>query len=227
MQELILGYEQSGNLHHAYLLEGEHEVLVPAITSFIESRLKISTRGNPDVLVLQYNSFGIDEGRYLQGLESLHATAGTRKIFIIAFHFITREAQNAFLKLFEEPLPGTHFFLVTPSAHMLLPTLRSRLHIIAVAHSAKKEGALAEKFLKTVPAKRVELFKKILDAKDKPALLVFLNDLEAQLYQDINFTKAPETRMFEEIQKVRRYLYDTGPLLKMLLEHLSLLVPVR
>ena len=225
MEHLTL-HAKKGILHHAYLIEGDRAVLVPALRDFVEGELKLPTRGNPDVLVLEYESFGIDEGRYLSGLESFKAAQGGIKIFILAFHFITREAQNAFLKLFEEPLPGTHFFLVTASADLLLPTLRSRLMIIEKNKSGTLSGdVLAQKFLTTSPSKRIELFKKMLDEKDKAGILSFLNALEVRLYDRLEVAK--NLALFSELQKVRGYATDTSASLKMLLEHLSLIIPAK
>ena len=237
-------------LHHAYLIEGEREAVLPELLAFVENDLEMPARGNPDVLVLEYETFGIDEGRYLQGLEGLKPAVGARKIFIVAFHFITREAQNAFLKLFEEPFPGTHFFLITRSASVLLPTLRSRLQVIRrppplwtpgvhnghpVSIMRKSGGrqrraagaSLAEKFLKTAPGKRIDLFKGMLEEKDKVAALAFLSDLEVALYNSATHSVSGNTRAFEEIQRVRGYVYDSGAMLKMLLEHLALTVPAK
>ena len=55
---------------------------------------------------------------------------GGKKIFVISTNSITREAQNSLLKIFEEPTEGTHFFLILSSSRILIPTLKSRLHVI-------------------------------------------------------------------------------------------------
>ncbi|OGG46990.1 hypothetical protein A2671_00400 [Candidatus Kaiserbacteria bacterium RIFCSPHIGHO2_01_FULL_49_13] len=225
MQGLIDQFKQSGKLHHAILLEGERAALLPQLLAFLEKEvLGIPIRGNPDVQIFQYDTFGIDEGRYVQGLESTRAVGKEGwRIFVICFNFITREAQNAFLKLFEEPNPGTHFFLVTRSAATLLPTLRSRLHIVG-APNRDRIHPLVQKFLKTAPAKRIELFKKILDEKDKAGAITFLNALEVHLYKEGAIEKNADT--FAAIQEARGYLGDTGAMMKMLLEYVALRTPV-
>ena len=86
-------------------------------------------------------------------------------------------------------------------------------------------ASLAEKFLKTAPGKRIDLFKGMLEEKDKVAALAFLSDLEVALYNSATHSVSGNTRAFEEIQRVRGYLYDNGPMLKMLLDHLALAVP--
>ena len=226
VEELTKNFKRGGVLHHAYLVEGDRDIIVPELFGFIEKELGISSRGNPDVLVFEYETFGIDEGRYIKNLESLKPVAGTRKIFIIAFHFITREAQNAFLKLFEEPNPSTHFFIITRSAEVLLPTLRSRLQVLT-HFKENKSSELAKAFLKAVPGKRMDLVKKMLEMKDKHSVISFLDALERELYAPGSLSFPGRARIFEEIQKVRGYAGDTGALLKMLLEHLALMAPAK
>lgn len=51
---------------------------------------------------------------------------GTRLVVIEDAHLLTIEAQNALLKLIEEPPAGTVFILVTDRVEALLPTVRSR-----------------------------------------------------------------------------------------------------
>lgn len=52
--------------------------------------------------------------------------SGDRVIIIDNADRMTRSAQNAFLKMLEEPVPKTHFILTTHSPQNLLPTVRSR-----------------------------------------------------------------------------------------------------
>lgn len=43
---------------------------------------------------------------------------------------MTQQAQNAFLKILEEPTQGVYFFLLTTNASALLPTVRSRAPVV-------------------------------------------------------------------------------------------------
>lgn len=51
---------------------------------------------------------------------------GSRVIIIDNADRMTSSAQNAFLKMLEEPVPNTHFILTTHNPQSLLPTVRSR-----------------------------------------------------------------------------------------------------
>jgi DNA polymerase-3 subunit delta' len=85
----------------------------------------------PDLITIKPEdkpSILIDQVRGLvQALSlSLYYRDGTRVVVIDEAHALTPEAQNALLKLIEEPPPSTLFVLVTHSVESLLPTVRSR-----------------------------------------------------------------------------------------------------
>jgi len=220
MHELIEQYKKSGHLHHAYLLEGEKDTLLPAVLSFVGETLGISVRGNPDVLVHTCETLTIEESRFIENLEGLRALKGGKKIFVIAFDFMTREAQNALLKLLEEPLSGTHFFLITSLREVLLPTLLSRLQII-LGGSAVGNDELAQHFLSRAPGKRMELLKDIVENRDRAAARVFLDTLERILYRRSSEDAAVKED-FGSIMLAKKYLGDQSASVKMLLEHVSL-----
>lgn len=71
---------------------------------------------------------GIDDARELIA-ESYIATKEAKYLLVCARSF-RNEAQNALLKVIEEPPLGICIFLVTSSKSALLPTIRSRLALI-------------------------------------------------------------------------------------------------
>ena len=105
--KLEIGNSRSG-LHHAYLLEGIAESILKELHEFLEEGLSFHIKGNPDFWHGAFDTFGIDDGRALKEMQS-RRPVGERKIFIVQANFFTREAQNALLKVFEEPTPNTHF----------------------------------------------------------------------------------------------------------------------
>lgn len=83
--------------------------------------------------------------RQLEHLLSLKVpgTAPIRRVIIIdQAHTLTHEAQNALLKMLEEPPADTVFILTSPSVQQLLPTVRSRLQTIDVVKPQR--GVLLE-----------------------------------------------------------------------------------
>ncbi|MBN1165458.1 MAG: AAA family ATPase [Candidatus Krumholzibacteriota bacterium] len=72
-------------------------------------------------------SIGIDQIREVIEAVSKQPYQGKRSVVILfEAHLATREAQNAFLKLLEEPPSSTQIILVTEYPHRLLPTIISR-----------------------------------------------------------------------------------------------------
>lgn len=225
------------NLHHAYILEGEREALLDRLLKFLDGELGITIRGNPDFYLREVDSFGIDDARTLKERASMKSSLGGKKIFIVASRVITDQAQNALLKLFEEPTADTHFFLLTQNALELLPTLRSRM-IQATTKSEVTDSHSNSKvktFIKATPSKRIDIIAEIVKelTKDEEKGLVkgraqhFLSELELEVHKNldlVNITQAEQV-FLKELLQVREYLQDQGSSPKMLLEHISLLLP--
>jgi DNA polymerase III delta prime subunit len=136
------------------------------------------------------------------------------------------------LKLFEEPRGDTHFFLVIPSLDNIISTFRSRLFVIDT-----NETIISlinpRQFLEMPMGERMDAVKKICSSvsdeeKSKIEIIKFINVLEVELKKNINFLKIEkkDLDLFEEIEKVRQYAGEQSPSLKMLLEHMSLILPV-
>jgi DNA polymerase III delta prime subunit len=220
----------SKNLHHAYIIEGDRVIIIEELKNFLEKELKFTTQGNPDFYLAEYDKLGVDEAREVVERQQQKAMSGERKIFALAASSITREAQNSLLKIFEEPTPGTHFFLIVPSAERLLPTLKSRAVILKAENSraALEKGGAATKFLKANPAKRLEIVKEMLADLEKEKIvkadfLSFLNEIEKLKSYDISKeTKKNERLGVEELLKMRNYLQDQSSSAKLILEYLAL-----
>lgn len=78
-------------------------------------------------------AIGIDRIRELDRFLSLKVPASSelnRAVIIENSHLLTLEAQNAVLKLLEEPPEGTILILTADRSQSLLPTIRSRTQII-------------------------------------------------------------------------------------------------
>jgi DNA polymerase III delta' subunit len=82
--------------------------------------LVVRPKDKPSILIEQIRSL-------IQALSlSLYHPSGVRIVLIDDAEQMTVEAQNALLKLIEEPPPQTIFLLVTERLESLLPTVRSR-----------------------------------------------------------------------------------------------------
>lgn len=212
-------------LGNTYLAAGNSED-IPEILAFL-GKEGFDTEGNPDLYVKAYTHFGIDEARELRSRAFLRAISG-RRIFIIATPDMNREAQNALLKILEEPPGDALFFFILPSPESLLPTLRSRTQMLKL-EKRKEKNSDAEAFLKATPEKRLDLLKPLLekdedDKRDLGAILAFLAALEARLEKHPEGLPAGRHGL-HTIYRARKYITDKGALVKPLLEQVALLLP--
>ncbi|HJN62624.1 MAG TPA: hypothetical protein QGH03_00085 [Candidatus Paceibacterota bacterium] len=213
-------------LHHAYCLEGDVAFIKEELLKNLGKILSFKTEANPDFLHIEFDKFGIDDGRRISDFQIKKAVTGDRKIIVIGVKTITMEAQNSLLKTFEEPAPNTHFFLIIPSSEVLLPTLKSRLQIQKIIPKETKTS-LGNKFLKGSKKEKLNIVREIVEEKDKGQAIKLLDEIEVLFYKKINIKnlKPDEILFIETINKFRSYLNDRSPSLKMLLEHLALITP--
>ncbi len=222
MQFLIDSYKKTGQLHHVYILEGEKESTREKLYHFLENELEEKVKGNPDLWHTRHETLTIDDARELRDTQANKAISTGRKLFIIETRFMTIEAQNALLKVFEEPTPNTYFFIITPTAEVFLPTLKSRVVRIAVEGNENDAQELAQDFLKNSYKKRLETVAGIVEEKDKGQAIELINALLVELHDK----KQKDTQVMQELLTTRNYLNDRSPSLKLLLEHIALIVPV-
>ncbi|HVT74984.1 MAG TPA: hypothetical protein VHD69_01015 [Candidatus Paceibacterota bacterium] len=205
-------------LHHAYFIEGDRAAALAELEAFLDKAFGIVRQGHPDVHYAEYDSLGIDESRALQDMQALRPIRGDRKIFILVASAITSEAQNSLLKVFEEPTPGTHFFVISLSARILLPTLRSRM-VVVVHETAKKNDARrdAKNFIPMSPKSRLAFVAPLIEEKDKARAEEFLHAVIAELHREKMM--AP----IKELLALVSYLKDRSSSLKLILERAALL----
>jgi DNA polymerase III delta prime subunit len=215
-------------LHHAYLLEGERALLIEEVISFFDKN-NIASKGNSDFVISQFDTLAVDDARTIKERQ-MNRALGEKKIFILGFNFITREAQNSLLKVFEEPTENSHFFVIVPGAEILLPTLRSRLQLLRGETNPLKvspHAAQAKKFFKASKRERLELVKALVEAiadeeKGKMDAIAFVNGLEIELHANLDPKKPESVEALNQILKCRGYLQDRSSSVKMILEHLAL-----
>ncbi len=227
------------NLHHAYLIEGAREEIVPEIFSFCEN-LNIKTSGNPDFCHITIDNFKIDEAFDLRSMSGNRSFSPAKKIFVISVNSFSLDAQNVLLKMFEEPIENTHFFLVVPDTNSLLKTLVSRFYVISARQGLAEEAKSAEKFINMPLQKRIDFIKELLvepEEEDserneivvldstRSKALKFLNALESTLHKKLISKGTFDTGFFEHIFKVREFLRMPGSSTKTLMESVALIVP--
>ena len=217
-------------MHHTYLYFGSTDLL-PALAAHARKIFNFPDLHSPDVRILSYEKFVIEESRALRESAQMRSVSG-RSLFIIAAASMTSEAQQALLKLFEEPQESTIFVLLVPHG-MIIPTLRSRMTTYIYQGLTLIDISrlnLAKTFLAmTHTARSAEIAKMLKNEENaRERVRDFINALEQALHTALTKSKGKKEfrEGLEDIANVRSYLSDRSPSLKMLLEHLALALPI-
>ncbi len=229
MKFLSNWFKKYGTLHHSHFLVGDFDSLVLDLELFFEKELSFSVKANPDYWKSKFSMFGIEEGRLVSNLQS-KKSFNNRKIFVIGVESFSLEAQNALLKMFEEPTGNTHFFIIAPSAEILLPTLRSRMLIVPLSDYSDREDHLlktGEAFFKANSKQRSLIIENIVEDKDKTRAISLLDSIE--VYGRDIFLKKHQVRLngstLLDIINLKKYLRSRSPSVKIILEHISSIIP--
>lgn len=217
--------------HHSFVIEAGAEEGIAAAQAWAEKEIGMKAEANPDFVVLQYGLLSVEDARKVSEVAAGAPFAGEHKVVVIAASRAYHEAQNALLKIFEEPPPDTYLFLVLPSLGGLLPTLRSRVQELAVKESSKKISEEAEKFIGATKEKRSAIIKKLASGKDederrenREEAIAIVNGIEAAAYKQKK-RDGYAVALLSDIAELRGHLYDRSAPMKMILEHLSLVTP--
>lgn len=220
--------------HHAFVIPAEAEEGIKTAETYIEKEVGMKVRGNPDVVVLRYGLLSVEDARSIFDIAAQAPVVGETRVIIIVASRAYHEAQNALLKLFEEPPKGTVLFLILPSIGGLLPTLRSRVQVLKTAGSTEPGAEIpevAEKFLDVTKEKRSAMIKKLASGKDederranRDEAIAIINGVEQAAHAA--WKKDPSlTALLSDIETLRGHLYDRSAPVRMILEHVSLVLP--
>tara|TARA_Y100000310_G_scaffold345189_1_gene462500 strand:- start:162 stop:857 length:696 start_codon:yes stop_codon:yes gene_type:complete len=226
MEDIFGQLDHKDRLHHAYLVVSNVEAVVSELEKAL-TRVDIPLENNPDYINWEGDLFGIGEARNLKARQSMTSLSG-KKIFVICTRGLTLEAQNALLKTFEEPTPGTHFFLIVPFEDIILPTLRSRM--VKIRDTRLQEENLYKNFLKLSAADRLNLITKVIENKNYSEAIIFLNAIEEQIKKVVK--NIPDQKTIDaisctmsEIETARMRLLAKQGSIKLWLEMICLTAP--
>jgi hypothetical protein len=222
------------DLYHSYVIEGEPETTGVDLLKFLEVHGTIEKQ-SPDVLFQVYESFTIADSGEIIDWHSRSGIGKSKKVCIIATKFINREAEQALLKIIEEPADNTHMFIIVPDASALLGTILSRVQVIKTNDKGNKDiKKEATDFILSSPKQRIDkvagIVKENKSEENSGQLRFyatsFVNELENIFYQKFkkNIKDSKIKFILEEIQKARGYLSTPGASVKMILEHLALVI---
>ena len=164
------------HLPQSLLLTGEPGVGLSTISLYIAELVGV----NP-VIILPEKDEKIDIEKGIISVDIMRRlyndtrtkTTGDRVIIIDYAERMTHQAQNAFLKLLEEPGVGVHFIIVAQSVNKLLPTILSRVEVLDIKNILTKQSEQLLDLLNVTDAtKRSQL---IFMADGRPAELTRLS----------------------------------------------------
>ncbi|MBE6638243.1 MAG: hypothetical protein E7616_02140 [Ruminococcaceae bacterium] len=149
---------KENKLAHAYILEGPagsgKRTFAKAIAATREKDSqfadKILSENSPDLMFFglaeKKKTIGVDTIRTLKNAVYIKPSELDAKFFILTdCQAMTTAAQNAALKILEDPPQNVYFFLCTDSSSALLPTVRSRAQTIRMQIFGENELGLYAK----------------------------------------------------------------------------------
>lgn len=220
------------NLHHASVIFSPVSSFPSIISRLTKDLLKNNIIEEPfqhtDLIVFESVSIGSDDVNFLLDFNSRRAI-GKNKVMIISTQSVTVPAQNALLKIIEEPAPNTFFFFIIPSKSQIIATLLSRLNEIKfdfkIDHLANPL-LNPENFLKQVIANRMEIIKEILVFLEKEKVTrgevcEFITDAISLWDKQKKSTKKESLKA---VVAVEHFMRDSASSMKLCLEYLALAV---
>lgn len=213
--------------HHAVLIvDGEREAVGLALWNELQAI-------SPAHIFFNQTVLDIDTARKI--ISWANTPYNDEKIALISFHTAGIPAQNAMLKILEEPREGVKFILITSSKNNLISTVLSRVH--EVRHKTQEAGSKndtnAKLFLEERPTLRIKLpfITELLsrvdeeDRKDKEAVRGFILQIVDYLGKQSAGGQMIKSKYIEETLQMASYASDPSVSGKVLLEYLSLLLP--
>jgi DNA polymerase-3 subunit delta' len=241
MQEIIDQYKTNGQIHHFHILIGDRFACQSQIENFCDNDFGCATVGNQLFIKRNFDRLLIDDAKEISKRSFMKTGEGNKMVFCVSFNDITREAQNALLKIIEEPSKETYFFLIAPRKDVFLPTVMSRAMVSEISGTAPKSDSgdgsgrgegnenfadevaleiLSDKKTLGEKMKTVEsLVKKIKDKKvEKGVAREIVKKIIIELEKDV----VKNAGALKSLQKIDDYLGDTSASVKLLLEKVVL-----
>jgi DNA polymerase III delta prime subunit len=224
----------SKDLYHSYIVEGDPGTTPAILEEFLIGQGSIE-KGSIDMLCQNYDSFGVDDSAQIKEWHSEERMTEGKRICIISTKFINHDAERALLKMLEEPQANTHFFIIVPQASALLDTIISRSHVICIDRAQDISFKdRAKKFVGSTISKRIDIVAELVeehkDSENSGALrfgaMELIKEIEQIYYERFEKDKTDTTVQYvlAELAKNRDYLRTPGAGVKMILEHIALVI---
>jgi hypothetical protein len=187
--------------HHAVLVRASWEEVEEALRTLLKVG---SWSSDPDVVLHAYDDMGVEDARALRARASEQPLSRTVVTYVISAKRMTREAQNALLKLFEDPPRVARFVVVLPTHTFVAPTLLSRFFVITarrtLAHDTERLPALGE-------------LSALGDTLKKDP------DLTERILGLLHFSHSSNVSTLRAVHTLQKFYQSKGASSKMLIEH--------
>lgn len=207
--------------HHAHLLRHEWST-IPELVRDLE------VDSEEAIFCSMYETVGLTEVASLKEMAARRPVVGKSQLLVVAARKISFEAQQALLKLLEEPPKETNFLFILEPQAVVLPTLQSRFFEIATVAPAVPVSQAYLDFVAHSYADRLELITAQLAKKDQQWLTYMKVGAGREAQKLV--TEAREgratTQALSALAFITEHLGERGASNKQLLELLALTVPV-
>lgn len=197
--------------HHAVLYIAGHHSVVP--------ELRTIDLASPDVSLVEESPVSIGTVRQLISDAYRRPLVSTHRLFIVSTQSIAPEAQQALLKILEEPPLTARFALVMPSDKGLLPTVLSRVSTVVVMEDQVVENETFREFYQAQIKDRLEYIAERTKAKDVGWMEAIFEGAATIATESVDL----------ELKKIMTFILlhkdQRGASKKMLLEYLALGLP--
>lgn len=201
-------------LHHAALFRTDS---VRSITLHLDNQ-------SSDIQDIYVDRFGIDDARELVRKAYNRPVEAIEQVLVVRTNFVTLEAQNALLKVLEEPPQSTRFIFVLPRGFEVLSTLISRFseEFSGEDISSLESNVVFNTFLSESYQERLASIDQAIKKKDVLWQQLVKQGLVQYIKESDNIAGC-----LRELEYVVRILLTRGASNKMLFEHIALTLPTR
>jgi DNA polymerase III delta prime subunit len=166
--------------HHAYLLQ---------VKDVVSEEIPNDIKGDDCEMVSHiFGAMSIDAVRSLIDSAYTKSLINNSKLIVIRADSINIEAQQALLKVLEEPPISTRFLFLLKRGSVILPTLRSRFYLLSSHVLEDKSNDVWQDFLLLSLSKQIEAIADKTKNKDlewigaiKSGLFSYLEDNKTQI----------------------------------------------
>ncbi|MBP9821537.1 MAG: hypothetical protein KBC98_01490 [Candidatus Pacebacteria bacterium] len=226
-------------LHHAYLIYGFHDNGMGLVDGLMASINEVQAQ-NSNVRLHRVDSCTIDDVRMVRDMAYQMPMGDGHAWVILSAGTLHEEAQQALLKVLEEPGDGVIVSVIVPPGTTILPTILSRCEVRHAAQDESISPIDAKKFLSANPKERlalVDTFLKSLPARphgssgaggddedihSKTQSLIFLDTLERLLFSEGKKLSPEKQTALSDIANMRGFLTGKSASIRYILEFLAL-----